>query len=217
MPHMGVIPWPPLAGGIPGWSNALSPWEGEAGCSRLCVWGPWGPPVCSRRVFSQAGCGSGCRQRWVWPVLTVDSWPLYRFLRRQVRWSGIPISKNFPQFVVIHTVKGFCKVNQAEVDVFLELTCFFYDPLDVCNLISGSSAFSKPSLYIWKFSGYVLLRLSWKDFELYLASIWNECNCLIVWTFFGISLLWNWYENWLFPVLRPLLNFPNLLTLNAAL
>ena len=65
--------------------------------------------------------------------------------------SGSPISKNFPQFVVIHTVKGFSVVNEAEVDVFLEFLCFFYDPTDVGNLISGSSAFSKFSLNIWQF------------------------------------------------------------------
>ena len=65
--------------------------------------------------------------------------------------------KNFPQFVVIHTVKGFDIVNKAEVDVFLELSCFFYDPADVGNLISGSSAFSKTSLNIWKFTVHILL------------------------------------------------------------
>ena len=75
-------------------------------------------------------------------VPTVASWPAYRFLRRQERWSGIPISfKNFPQFVVIHTVKGFGIVNK-KVHVFLELSCFFYDPTDVSNLTSGASAFS---------------------------------------------------------------------------
>ena len=86
------------------------------------------------------------------PVLTLASWPVDRFLRRQVRWSGIPISKNFPQFVVIHTVKAFGIVNKMKVDVFLELSCFFYDPMDVGNLTSGSSAFSKSSLNIWKFT-----------------------------------------------------------------
>ena len=80
------------------------------------------------------------------PVLTVDSWHVYRFLRRQVRWSGIPIAFRIFQFVVIHTVKGFSIVNEAEVDVFLECSCFFNDPLDVGNLISGSPAFSKSSL-----------------------------------------------------------------------
>ena len=79
--------------------------------------------------------------------------------------------KNFPQFVVIHTVKGFSVVNETKVDVFLEFSCFFYDPMDVGNLISGSSAFSKTSLYIWKFSVHILLKPSLKDLEHYLASM----------------------------------------------
>ena len=70
------------------------------------------------------------------PVLTVASWPAYRFLKRQVRWSGI---QNFPQFIVIHTVEGFDVVNKAEIDSFLELSCFFYDQMDVGNLICASS------------------------------------------------------------------------------
>ena len=73
--------------------------------------------------------------------------------------------KNFPQFAVIHTVKGFGIVNKAEIDVFLELSCFFDDPGDVGNLIFGSSAFSKPSLYIWKFSVHIVLKPSLKDFS----------------------------------------------------
>ena len=73
--------------------------------------------------------------------------------------------KSFPQFVVIHTVKGFSIVNEAEVDGFLEFSCFFYDPMDVGNLISDSSAFSKSSLNIWKFSAQVLLKPKLKDFE----------------------------------------------------
>ena len=79
--------------------------------------------------------------------------------------------KNVLQFVVIHSVKGFGVVNKAEVDVFLEFSCFFYDPVDVGNLISGSSAFSESSLYIWKFSVNVMLKPSLKDFEHYLASM----------------------------------------------
>ena len=79
--------------------------------------------------------------------------------------------KNFPQFVVIHTVKGFGVVHEAEVDVFLELSCFFYDPTDVGNLISGSSAFSKSSLNIWKFSVHVLLKLGLENFDYYFASM----------------------------------------------
>ena len=79
--------------------------------------------------------------------------------------------KNFTQFVVIHTVKSFGVVNKAEVDVFLELFCSFHDPTDVGNLISGSSAFSKSSLYIWNFSAQVLLKPSLKDFEHYIANM----------------------------------------------
>ena len=79
--------------------------------------------------------------------------------------------KNFPQFIVIHTVKGFGIVNKAEVDVFLELSCFFDDPTDVDNLISGSSAFSKTSLNIWRFSVRVLLKPTLENFEHYFASV----------------------------------------------
>ena len=79
--------------------------------------------------------------------------------------------QNFLQFVVIHTVKGFGIVNKAEVDFFLELSCCFYDPADVCNLISGSSAFSKSSLNIWKFLVHILLKLAWRIFEHYFASV----------------------------------------------
>ena len=79
--------------------------------------------------------------------------------------------KNFPQSVVIHTVKGFGIVNKAEVDVFLELSCFFYDPTDVGNLISGSSAFSKSSLNNWKLMVLVLLKPGLENFELYFTSV----------------------------------------------
>ena len=107
--------------------------------------------------------------------------------------------QNFPQLVMIHTVKGFGMFNK-EVDVFLELSCFLNDPMNVGNLISGSSAFSKSSLYIWKFSVHVLLKPSLEDFEHYFTSMWDECNCEVVWTFFGIASLWDWNENWPFPV-----------------
>ena len=82
-----------------------------------------------------------------------------------------PVFKNFPQFVVIHTVKGFSIVNKAEVDVFLELSCFFDDPSNVGNLISGSSVSLKPRLYIWKFVVHILPKPNLKDFEHNLASI----------------------------------------------
>ena len=84
--------------------------------------------------------------------------------------------KNFPQFVVIHTVKGFGITNKAERDVFLELTCFFDNPEDVGNLISGSSAFSKTSLNIWKFTVHILLKPGLENFECYFTSVWDECN-----------------------------------------
>ena len=115
-------------------------------------------------------------------------WPAYRFLRRQIRWSDIPISLRFFQFVVIHTVEGFGVVDKTEVDVFLELPCFFNDPTDVGNLISGSSAFSKSSLNIWKFMVHILLKPGLENFEHYFTSKWNEYNCVVVWAFFGNCL-----------------------------
>jgi len=134
-------------------------------------------------------------------VLTVSSWPAYRFLKMQLRCYGLPNSWRIFQFVVIHTVKGFSVVNEAEVDVFLESSCFFYDPMDVGNLISDSSAFSRFSLNIWKFSVHVVLKPSMENFQLYFGSLWDECNCAVVWTFHGIAFLRDWNENWYFPVL----------------
>ena len=138
------------------------------------------------------------------PVLTVASWPAYRFLRGQVRYSHL--LKNFPQFVVVHTVNGFGIVNKAGVDDFLELFCFFDDPMDVGNLISGSSSFN-----IWKFTVHILLKPDLENFEHYFASMWDKCNCVVVWTFFGIAFLWDWNENLTFPGLWPLLSFPYVL------
>ena len=79
--------------------------------------------------------------------------------------------RNFPQFAVIHTVKGFRIVNESEVNVFLEFSCFFYGPTDVGNLISGSSAFSKSSLNVWKFMVHILLKLGLENFENYFANV----------------------------------------------
>ena len=92
------------------------------------------------------------------------------FLTGKVVWYS-HLFKNFLQFVVMHTVKRFSIVNETEVDFFLEFSCFFYDPTDVGNMISGSSSFSKSSVYIWKFSVHIQLKPSLKDFEHYLASI----------------------------------------------
>ena len=104
----------------------------------------------------------------------------------QVVWYSL-LFKNFPQFVVNHTVNGFGVVNKAEIDVFLELSCFFDDPADIGNLISGSSAFSKSSLNIWKFMVNIMLKPGLENFKHYFTSVWDECNCVVVWTLFGKS------------------------------
>ena len=93
---------------------------------------------------------------------------------------------------VINTVKGTGIVNKAEVDAFLEFSCFFNYPTDVGNLITGSSAFSKSSLNIWDFSVHILLKPGLEKFEHYFANVWDECNCEVVWTFFGIAFLWEY-------------------------
>ena len=149
------------------------------------------------------------------PVLTVASWPAYRFLKTQVRWSGIPISWRIFQFVVIYTVKGFGIVNKAEIDVFLELFCFLDDSTDVVNLISGSSAFSKTSLNIWKFTVHLLLKPGLENFGQFFTSVSDECNCAVVWAFFGncLSLGLDWFDgpkNWCFwtVVLEKILESP---------
>ena len=108
---------------------------------------------------------------------------------------------------MIHTVKSFGIVNKAEIDVFLELSFFFDAPLDVGNLISGSSAFSKTRLNIWKFTVHVLLKPSLENFKHYFTGMWDECNCVVVWAFLGIAFLWDWNENGPFPVLWPLLSW----------
>ena len=128
----------------------------------------------------------------------------------QVVWYS-HLFQNFPQFILIHTVKGFGIVNEAEVDVFLELTCFFDDPVDVGDLISGSSAFSKTSLNIWKFTIHVLMKPGLENFECCFTSVWDECNGAVVWAFFVIAFFGDWNENCLFPVLWPVPSFSNLL------
>ena len=95
--------------------------------------------------------------------------------------------QNIPQSVEIHTVKGFGIVNKAEIDVLLELSCFFDDSADVGNLISGSSAFSKTNLNIWKFTVHILMKSGLDNFEHYFTSVWDECNCVVVWAFFSIA------------------------------
>ena len=143
------------------------------------------------------------------PVLTVASWSAYRFLKRQVKWSGIPISWRIFHSLLWFTVKHFDLVNRAEVDVFLELSYFFTDPVDVGNLISGSSAFSKPSLNIQKFMVHIVLKPSLASSEHYFTSMWYECN---VWLFehslalpfFGIGMKPDLFQSrghcWIFQI-----------------
>ena len=107
--------------------------------------------------------------------------------RGKVVWYSC-LFKNFPVCCDLHSQR-FSVVSEGEVDVFLEFPCFFYDPMDGDNLISGSSIFSKSNLYIWKFSVHILLKASLRDFDHYFASMWNECNCTVVWTFFGIPFV----------------------------
>ena len=114
---------------------------------------------------------------------------------RQVVWYS-HLFQNFPQFIVIHTVKGFGTVNKAEIDVFLELSCFFDDPADIGHLISGSSLpFLKP---VWTSgrSVHILLKPGLENLKHYFTSVWDECNCAVVWAFFGIVFLWDSTWHW---------------------
>ena len=115
------------------------------------------------------------------------------------------------QFTVIHTVKVFGIVNKAEVDVFLKPSCLFDDPKDVGNLISGSSAISKSSLNLWKFLVHILLKPGLENFEHYFAKCVRWEQLRDSWKILLHCLFWDWNENWPFPVLWPLLSFPNLL------
>ena len=127
------------------------------------------------------------------PVLTVASWPTYRFLRRQVRRCGIPFILRIFHSLLSATVTGFRVVN--ETDVFVEFLAFsmIQQMLAIWSLVPLS--FLNPACTIWKFLVRELLKLSLKDFEHNLASMWNECNCTVVWTFFGVTFLWDWNEN----------------------
>ena len=162
---------------------------------------PWCPPF---PIWNQSVV--------LYLVLSVVSWPAHRFPKGRSSGLVFPSFQNFPQFVVIHTDKGFGIVNKAEIDVFLELSCFFDDSMDVGNFVSGSSAFSKTSLNTWKFIVHILLKPGLENFEHYFTGVWDEYNCVVISAFSGIAFLWDWNENWHFPVQWPLLSFPNLLT-----
>ena len=143
-------------------------------------------------------------------VLTVASWPAYRLLRRQVRWSDNTMS--LKAFVMIHDSHSqrLSHSHETEIDVFLKFSCFLYHPAG--NLISSFSSFSKPSWDIWKFFVCIMLEPSMHDFKHDLTSMGDECKCPRVNMFFGITLLGNEDEDWPFPVLWPLKGLPDLLT-----
>ena len=139
--------------------------------------------------------------------LTIASWPEHKFLRRQVRWSCLRISlRAFHSLSWSTQSKAFSIVDETEIHVFLKFPCFFYNPVNVGNLISSSSSFSKPSLDIWV---CIMLKPSMQDFKHDLTSMGHECNCPMVSTFFG-TLLGDWDEYWPFLVLWPLLGLPDL-------
>ena len=145
-------------------------------------------------------------------VLTVASWPSNWFFMRQVRLSGIIIS-----WRIFHSYLWSTRSNHYHGQwsrnscLFLDFSCFFYDPVDVGSLTYRSSSFSKSSLNIWKFLVHILLKPSLENFEHFFVNMWNKYNCVVVWSFFGIAFRWDWKLNWCFPALWPLLSFPNLL------
>ena len=141
------------------------------------------------------------------PVLSVASWPAYRFLRRQVWWSGTPISLR--TFHSLWYTQRFYNSQQSRC--FSEISLL--SPWSNKCWQFNSSASLKSKFYIWIFSVHVLLKSSFKEFEHNLTNMQNEHNCMVGWTFFDIAFLWDWNENWPFPLLFlwPLLSFPNLL------
>ena len=145
-------------------------------------------------------------------VLTVASWPTYKFLRRQVRWSGIPISWRIFHSLLWSTSQGFCVVNEAEVEVFSGILLLFLWSNRCWQFDLWFHYLFWIQLVYLEFSVQILLKPSLKDLEHNLTSTWNKQNYTGVWTFFGIALLCYCNENWPFPVLWPLLSFPNLLT-----
>ena len=147
-------------------------------------------------------------------VLTVSSWPTCRLVSLEtgkVVWYS-HLSKNFPWYVMIYTVKGFSIVNETEIDVSLKFPCFFHNPANVGNLIPSPFTFSKHSLDTWKFLVHIMLKTSMQDFKQDLTSMGDECNCLTVSTFLNTTLLGSCNEDWPFPVLWPLLGHPYFLT-----
>jgi len=128
------------------------------------------------------------------PVLPVASWSTYRFLRRQVRWSGTSISLRIFHSLLWFT-KSYCSQWSKTTSFSIRIPSFLHNSMNISNLSSGSSILSKLKVYIWKFSVHILLKPSLKGFEHNIASMWNEHNRTLGWTFFGIAFLWDWNVN----------------------
>ena len=143
------------------------------------------------KLHKQSDSIQPCHTLWanqlfhVWSSCFLTYIRFYQETSKVVWYSHL--FKQFSQCIVIHIVRDFSTVNDVDVDVFLELPCFLHDPMNVGSLISGSSVFSKSSLFIWKFSVHVLPKPNLTDFEHNLASVWNKHNCTVVWAFFGIT------------------------------
>ena len=128
----------------------------------------------------------------------VTSLSLFTFMHWRRKWQSTPAHWSGLPSMGLHRVRhdwSDLAIAPAAADVFLEFSCFSNDPTDFGNLISGSSAFSKSNLIIWKFTVHVLLKPHLENFEHYFASVWDECNFAVVWTFFCIAFLWDWIEN----------------------
>ena len=148
------------------------------------------------------------------PVLTVASWHAYSQEGFSRGRSGGLVFPSLSEFSTADCDPHSQRLWHSQLSrnrCFSGTFLLFHDPADVGNLISGSSAFSKTSLNIWKFTVHVMLKPGLKNFDHYFPRMWDECNCVVVWTFFGIAFLWDWNENWPFLILWPLLSFPQLL------
>ena len=170
-------------------------------CCKRLLRVPW---TRGRLILRQSWVNLKGNQPWILTGRTDDDTETLVF------WSS-----NVNSFLWSTQSKGFGIVNKAEVEVFLELSCFFNDTTDVGNLISRSFVFYKSSMNIQKFTVHVLLKPGLENFEHYFATMWDECNCVVVWAFCGIAFLSYWNENWPFPVLWPLLSFPDLLAFSV--
>ena len=135
---------------------------------------------------------------WNQSVLPVASWTAYGFRRRQVRWSGIPISLRIFQSLLWSAQWKALALSIKQKQMFFWNSCIFDDPTVVGNLIFGSSVFSKSSLNICKFKVLVLLMIGLENFVHYFATVWDECNCAVVWAFFVSLMLSKFYLNYCF-------------------